>query len=142
MCPYLFLQYYLIINKRQNLQILFEKGEESITLPDHLKVLLYRSVRELLINITKHSSARNVRLAISWVNNNIKIVVEDDGKGIDMPMYATKTFWTKGFGLFSIRERLSYFGGNLQIVSKLHLGTEVTITAPLTLKKSKQRRDL
>ncbi len=31
-------------------------------------------------------------------------------------------------------QRLSYFGGNLQIVSKLHLGTEVTITAPSRLR--------
>ncbi len=122
----------------QDIQISFEKGEELKPLPDHLKVLLYRSVRELLINITKHSDAKNVRLMMSQADDNIKIVVEDDGKGFESSTYGTKTFWTKGFGLFSIRERLTHVGGTIDIKSSRGKGTVVTLLAPLEKENNKK----
>jgi signal transduction histidine kinase len=39
---------------------------------------------------------------------------------------------SNGFGLFSIRERLSHLGGHLDVVSTLGQGTKVTVDVPLT----------
>jgi len=49
---------------------------------DEIKVLLFRSVRELMLNIVKHAQARNARVTIRRENDDVSIAVEDDGVGI------------------------------------------------------------
>jgi PAS domain S-box-containing protein len=114
------------------LQINFENTADQKPLTDHIKILLYRCVRELLINIAKHAQAKNVRIAFTRDNDNMKIVVKDDGKGFDTSRLEGKP---KGFGLFSIRERLTHIGGVFDIQSVSNKGTTVTLLAPLEIKK-------
>ena len=57
----------------------------------------------------------------------IKIITEDDGIGFKLSSKRIK----KGFGLFNLRERLEYLGGNLEIKSIAQKGTVVTIKVPL-----------
>ncbi len=114
------------------LQIVFENTDDQKPLTNHIKILLYRCIRELLVNIAKHAEATNVRIAFTRDNDNMKIVVEDDGKGFDISSLEGKP---QGFGLFSIRERLTHIGGVLDIQSVSNKGTIVTLLAPLELKK-------
>lgn len=108
----------------------------SKPLEEQDKVLFYRSVRELLINITKYSQAKNVDINIKRINNRIQIVVKDDGIGFDVKELDVKK-GKAGFGLFSIRERLEAIGGILKVQSKKGEGTMVTLTAPLSKKQRK-----
>jgi signal transduction histidine kinase len=95
-----------------------------------VKVLLYRSIRETLINIAKHARAKLVKVVLSKVENDIEITIEDDGKGFDIAALKDKP---KGLGLFSVRERLRHIGGKLVIESKRGKGTHITLTAPLKI---------
>ncbi len=63
-------------------------------------------------------------------NNHLHITVEDDGIGFDTSKAETKKNKVSGFGLFSIRERLRYIGGNLEIESKSRKGTQVSLVVP------------
>ncbi len=102
---------------------------------DHeIRILLFQIVRELLFNVVKHAKARHAWISVRGDSGQIRIHVKDDGVGFDTSEVQLLPGGEGGFGLFSIQERLSYFGGNLQIVSKLHIGTEVTITAPSRLR--------
>lgn len=107
------------------------------TFPEQDKILFYRSIRELLINISKHSQAKNVDIDIKKLNNKIQITVKDDGVGFDVGSLNGKN-GKEGFGLFSIRERLEALGGNLKIQSVIGNGTAVTLSAPLDLKKQRK----
>ena len=122
----------------QKLKIIFENTDEPKPLTDHVKVLLYRSIREILINIVKHAEAKSVRLVLSKTYDKIKIVVEDDGKGFNVSDLDSRPGGTKGFGLFSIRERLMHIGGSFNIQSGMGRGTTVTLLAPLDLKEAKK----
>jgi PAS domain S-box-containing protein len=124
--------------ENQKLQITFENSDEPKPLTDHVKVLLYRSIRELLINIAKHADAKVVRVALSKANDEIKIVVADDGKGFNISSQDIKSAGSKGFGLFSVRERLTHIGGRIDIQSAGGRGTTVTLLAPLNLKKTQK----
>ena len=107
-------------------------SEDSFPLSDQMKILLYRSVRELLVNAAKHAQAESVRITMRKVNNGIEITIEDNGVGFDTS-YLDRTKFTKshGFGLFSISERLQQMGGKLEINSQKGKGTKATLFAPL-----------
>jgi PAS domain S-box-containing protein len=122
-------------SKKQDVRYGFENCKEFKPLTYPMKILLYRSVRELLINISKHAKAKAVKISLTKLNNDICITVEDDGIGIDPSLLKSGAQKPKGFGLFSIRERLAHIGGQLRIESARDKGTKVTMLAPLNLER-------
>jgi signal transduction histidine kinase len=106
--------------------------EETIPMTPNHRTFLYRSVRELLINIVKHAQATQVTISIERDNENIHITVEDNGQGFD-PAYLThpQSATHQGFGLFSIQERLDYIGGRFSITSGRDQGTCIILRAPI-----------
>jgi signal transduction histidine kinase len=108
----------------------FRNSDAPKPLADAVKVLLYRSIREMLINIVKHARANLVKIDLSRANDDIEITVEDNGKGFDISLLKEKS---KGLGLFSVHERLRHIGGKLEIKSKRGKGTQVILTAPLKI---------
>lgn len=109
----------------------FESVPGPKPLAEDVKILLYRAVRELLINIAKHADARTIRVSLAKSASHIHITVEDDGKGFDVAQLGTGLGKPKGFGIFSIRERLGHVGGRMEIDSVKDKGTKVTLVAPL-----------
>jgi signal transduction histidine kinase len=98
---------------------------------DELKVLLFRFVRELMLNIVKHAQARHAQANIKRDGPEVLIKVEDDGVGMDDSQIGSKSRSSGGFGLFSIRERLHYLGGRLEVESLPRGGTRATLRVPL-----------
>ncbi|MBN2455138.1 MAG: PAS domain S-box protein, partial [Sedimentisphaerales bacterium] len=125
--------------EERNLQCRFETTNEPKVLNEQVKILLYRSVRELLINVLKHAKATMVNVTVGNVNDDIEITVEDDGKGFE-PSEFNKSQGAKstGFGLFSISERMTNIGGTLDIQSSYDNGTRITLRAPLETKVQKK----
>ena len=117
--------------KERNIQCVFKNSRKQKPLDDSVKILLYRSIRELLINVAKHARAKSVIISLARVKNDIRIVVKDDGMGFDAHNLQHKMGEPKGFGIFSIRERLTYIGGKFEIQSVTGKGTKVTLQAPL-----------
>ncbi|MDD5457816.1 MAG: ATP-binding protein [Phycisphaerae bacterium] len=107
--------------------------DEEILLPEHMQVLLYRSVRELLINIAKHAEATEVNVSLRQGNGNIEIEISDNGTGFEADMLH-KDGKLSGFGLFSLRERLSTVNGEMKITSRMGAGTKIQLFAPLMTK--------
>jgi PAS domain S-box-containing protein len=116
--------------KERKMEYSFRNSDDPKPLTTPVKVLLYRSIREMLINIAKHAKAKLVKVALVRNNNDIQVIVEDDGKGFDSSVLTEKP---KGLGLFSVRERLRHIGGKLEIESKRGKGTHITLTAPLKI---------
>ena len=121
--------------KDHKFKLHFSNDANQKTLTEQFKVLLYRAIRELLINISKHSNAHNVYIDIRRIEDSICIIVKDDGIGLDIAGLESKKGKLKGFGLFSIQERLANIGGSFDIKSKPGQGTTVTLTAPLAESK-------
>src|SRR4030042_1280045 len=67
---------------QHGLKVDVQKDMLPIPMDDEIKVLLFRSVRELMINIVKHAQARNARVTIRRESDDVSIAVEDDGVGI------------------------------------------------------------
>ena len=123
------------LSKQDDIKYGFENCEESKPLTYPVKILLYRAVRELLINVRKHAKAKVAKTSLTRVDDDICITVEDDGIGFDSSICESALQKPKGFGLFSIRERLAHIGGQLEIESSKGKGTKVTILAPLNVER-------
>ena len=96
-----------------------------------VSVFLFHATRELLFNIVKHSRARSSKVAIHKEGDNIRVQIEDDGIGFEVPSSNSEGSRVSGFGLFSIRERMSSIGGHLEIKTGLGQGTRIVLLAPL-----------
>jgi PAS domain S-box-containing protein len=126
------------IRAQHGIQIDVQKDSNPIPMDDEIRVLLFKAVRELMINIVKHAQARHGKVTILRNGNDIHIRVEDDGVGIDESRISPQLRGTDGFGLFSIRERLNYLGGRVEMESEAGRGTQVTLMVPLKHAKKAQ----
>jgi signal transduction histidine kinase len=103
------------------------------------RVILYRGVRELVINAAKHARSEHAKIAVSRVDDQIVIRVTDDGVGYDPAVLATPR---AGLGLVSVRERLSFIGGKLEVQSLHGQGTVAVLSAPLSSPAQPARRSV
>lgn len=117
-------------SKEHGLEIVLEGDDALEPVNDNLRVLVFRAVRELLFNVVKHAKADRVVVSITRRAEHLVISVQDDGVGMPAGVTSAPSAG-EGFGLFSIRERLSSFGGELSVHSEAHRGTRVVIRVPV-----------
>lgn len=118
--------------KKFGLQVEVHVPHDPVPLPDDQRVLLYQSVRELLLNVVKHATVSQVSLSLSVEGheNRLHIVVRDEGSGFDTASMEAKPEGAH-FGLFSIRERMAAMGGHFQLDTASGQGTSVRLTLSL-----------
>ena len=99
---------------------------------EEVRFLLFESVRELLFNASKHSGQSEATVAMSYsASGFVEITVDDRGKGFSPQQIEAERTSAGSFGLFSIQQRLAFFGGRMTIHSAPGQGTRVTLRAPL-----------
>jgi two-component system, NarL family, sensor histidine kinase DegS len=90
------------------------------------EVMIFRAIQELLHNASRHSSGSLVKVQMDLGDTDIKVVVEDDGKGFDNEQVSGKS----GMGLKLIQDRVEMLGGSMDIDSVVGQGTRVTFQIP------------
>ncbi|MGQ9688306.1 MAG: PAS domain-containing sensor histidine kinase, partial [Desulfobaccales bacterium] len=119
------------MQERHGIAIRVQRDQGSGLLPEAARVLVFRVVREVLTNVIKHAQATQVDINIQEKGPFLQIQVVDNGIGFNADELGRKADKSAGYGLFSIRERLSSLGGYFKITSTPGEGTQVTITVPL-----------
>lgn len=95
---------------------------------DNISMMLFHSARELLFNVVKHAKAPNARVTLAhYRDSTLRLTIEDSGRGFDPKAIKEST------GLVSIRERMSYLGGSMEIHASPGNGTRVDLFSPLQL---------
>jgi len=121
-------------NDQQDIEIKLDRYDGDVALDDSVRFILFQALRELLINIVKHSQATKVSINMSVANENLKIVVEDNGIG-----FPESSHIYSGYGLFNIRERMNHINGHFEIIPIANSrGTRATLMASLKLSESNQ----
>ena len=124
------------VREKHGIETEFVDDGQQKPLDGDIRALLFRNVRELLVNVIKHADAHKVKVSFRRVNEHIHIDVEDDGKGFDSIKAISTGIEDTKFGLFSIRQRLEQLGGQFEIDSEEKRGSKIMMTAPLKLIKS------
>ena len=98
--------------------------EELNQIPKNIQAAIYRICQELLNNIIKHANATKVEIALSKEENDIHLLVEDNGIGFENKL-------KKGMGLKNIESRVHALNGKIVIDSKAGRGTATEIYIPI-----------
>ena len=114
--------------EQHGLQVELEAKESLHHLDDHLRILLFQSVNELLFNIVKHAGTLKAKVTLEQDDQRACIIISDAGKGFEVErvMNDSKTV----HGLLMIQDRLRLMGCQMEIASELGKGTQIVIEIP------------
>lgn len=119
------------IEKKFGLKVEVHAAETPLPLDDATAALLFRAIRELLTNVSKHASSPRASVSIHRSEGAAHVTVEDEGVGFDVGQLLSGAA-SQGFGLFSVREQIGRLGGKVEIESTRPSGTRVKLEIPLT----------
>ncbi len=112
-------------NKKIGTQIRFSYELPANTISIHQSIHLIQIIRELLNNVYKHAKASNVTLNLSIKDNNIFLVITDDGCGFSTSQESSR------YGLKIIGDRTQSLSGKWNIISSPGQGTQFYLTFPI-----------
>jgi PAS domain S-box-containing protein len=113
------------VRERYGLDVELRDDNLSNTDGETCRVIVFRSIRELLVNAAKHSGVKHVLLELRREGQRLVVTVLDHGVGMEQSGAETR-----GTGLLSMGERLAHVGGTLEIESKPGQGMRVRLTVP------------
>ncbi len=93
-----------------------------------LELSIFRMIQELLANVIKHAEASKVNIQLTQHEENLNIIVEDNGKGFDRTKLDAET---SGMGLTTIEKRVEHLEGNFTVDSVIGKGTSILIDLPV-----------
>jgi len=117
------------MKEQYGLQMDLEPKADLNHLDDHLRILLFQSIRELLFNVVKHAGVMQAKVTIEKVDERGRITVSDDGQGFDAGIIMKDSY--AAHGLLIIQERLSLLGCSMKMISKPGEGTYAVIEVPI-----------
>jgi PAS domain S-box-containing protein len=101
-------------------------GKAVETLPDKLKLTLFRIVQEQCNNIVKHANANKLTIKIKMSSKNLSLTISDDGKGFDVKKKRN------GIGINNMLSRIEIYNGKLILNSAIGKGCTLEVNIPIT----------
>jgi signal transduction histidine kinase len=112
------------ISRRSDMEVDVHSERVSESLPDEIKVCIYRLVQEALNNAASHASAKNASVTVTQDAGKIDVQISDNGSGFD-------PIRSRGMGILGMEERVRRLGGTLKIESTPGKGATVEARLPL-----------
>ena len=117
-------------SERSRIKVTLDVPKEMGRLPREVELGLFRILQECLTNVHRHSNSPTASISLSLVNKQVRLKVEDQGKGMAATSKESGDEGrTSGVGLSGIRERVANLGGHMQIRSG-DWGTAVEVVFP------------
>ena len=124
--------------ERSKIKVNLDIPSDFARLPPELETAIFRVVQECLTNIHRHSGSRVAAIRIIRDENEVRVEVRDQGKG--MPSGGDGSPRKVGVGIQGMRERIKQFGGRFDIRSNKK-GTTVVATVPVPSSPMRNRRE-
>lgn len=91
---------------------------------------LYRITQEALTNVAKHAGATQVSVVVRHADNEVWLIIEDDGRGFDVEEATGRSGIDRRFGLAGMQERAALAGGSVAVESSDGEGTTLYVRLP------------
>lgn len=122
-----FTQYLSDLEKLNGVKTNLQSSGDLVLLNASTKRALHRILREATGNAIRHGECRNINVMLTSDDEQISLVIEDDGVGFDA---STVPAVSRGLGLISMRELARNLGGDLVVTSEKGKGTVVSCIIP------------
>lgn len=116
------------INKTNALKVTVEDFGLADRMENSLELTIFRIIQELVANIIKHAGATTATIQFTQHEDNMNIIVEDNGKGFDMSVAKRNS---AGMGLGTIEKRIEHLEGSFTVDSVVGKGTSILIDIPI-----------
>jgi two-component system, chemotaxis family, CheB/CheR fusion protein len=119
------------IQRSYQLEVLVQDDGTPKPMEPAVSATLFRAVRELLVNVSRHAKVKQAIVSTHCPKDRpqLEVTVSDAGAGFELDGEQARA--DVGLGLVSLRERLGYLGGQVEIRSAPGKGTRVIIRVPL-----------
>ncbi|WP_312178332.1 sensor histidine kinase [Arthrobacter sp.] len=118
----------------QSMECRFRLEGEPVQLAAPYEVTLLRAAQSALANVLRHAGASTAVVTLAFVGGDVTLDIFDNGSGFDpdgAPMRDQPRADGTGYGLISIRDRVSALGGSMDLESAPGEGTVLGIRLPL-----------
>lgn len=96
-----------------------------------LETACFRVAQEAITNILRHASATEVEMELMSTDNELRLMIRDDGIGFDPVTTRQRALVGNSVGLLGMQERVALVGGSMEIASKPGSGTTIKVEFPL-----------
>ena len=121
--------------QQKTTEIIFELEDLLVAdkLPKEVEIGIFRILQEGLNNAIKHSEGTNIFIHLSYADNNVCMLVRDNGKGFlfNEKKLLNKEFIAKSNGLKNMKERAELLGGSFNVSSSPGKGTILQLNIPV-----------
>jgi signal transduction histidine kinase len=100
-------------------------------LPTEVETAAFRVVQESLTNAVRHAQARRVEISVRRSNGELRLSVQDDGRGFDVAEARRAAARGEHFGVVGMAERVKGLGGTFEVLSAPGQGTRVRASLPV-----------
>lgn len=119
------------LTKNYGIDVETEVTGKQCQLPPETELMLFRIAQEALTNIRRHSKASKARIGVEFSEHSIRIKIQDNGKGFEIPTRVGDLARIGKLGLAGMQERAQLLGGKVTIDSEPGKGTILTVEVPL-----------
>lgn len=116
------------MQREHGMTVSVKVAEPPPRLNEDLRVMLFQIVRELLLNVLKHSGIKRATIDLARRGEGLQITVHDDGKGFDTTILDQQD--AEAHGLINVRQRMELLGGEMEVESEPGRGTTVMLICP------------
>ena len=117
--------------RRAEFSIQFAAETPDSGVSKEIETTCFRVAQEIVTNIARHAHARNVQVELHRLDNELELLIRDDGVGFDLTAARERATQGTSMGLLGMQERVLIVGGRLEIQSEPSRGTEVRVRFPL-----------
>ncbi|MFO7965164.1 MAG: histidine kinase [Desulfobacterales bacterium] len=119
------------MHENLDFEVILNIEGEALPSREDLTILLFHSIRELLLNVCKHAGVKSASVFMACMHRELRIVVSDQGAGFEPESIEKEAGSRIRLGLFSIEERLANIGGRMEIVSAPGRGSTISMFLPV-----------
>lgn len=121
----------LLLATTVDFKLTMDKNLEKISISGDKRYQMLSVFNEALTNIAKYADATEVETQINISNDQLIMIIKDNGKGFDYNAPRENTTMSSGHGLRNMRRRAQRIKGKLDIVSTIGKGTTIQLSIPI-----------
>jgi two-component system sensor histidine kinase UhpB len=106
---------------------------ETSRLPNSVEIACFRTAQEALTNVLRHARARHVSIVLRADDDELTLLISDDGVGFDVEAAQAQALAGGSMGLLGMQEQVALAGGQFAISAAPGQGTRIQIRFPLAL---------
>jgi two-component system sensor histidine kinase DegS len=117
--------------KESNIKVQMEVTGEKENVSNTVSIQIFRVVQQALNNIKQHSEANQVNVTVNFINQMIKVIIKDNGRGFFLPKTNSEFALRSKLGIIGMQQRTQLIDGSFSCQSEIGKGTVVSIESKI-----------